>query len=97
MDTKNVKVSKIKMPKLKKPNWQKDVFWATIICVLIFIGIVGYQFIKSPSKEMLDEIKKENASSNISFDQKTVDLIKERQIPPESAQPTVGKNPFTPF
>lgn len=97
MDTKKINIPKFKATKFKKPNLQKDVFWAIIVSVLIFIGAIGYQFIKTPGKEVLELIKEENSSSNIYFDQKTIDEIKERQLPPESKQSSVGKNPFIPF
>lgn len=80
-----------------KSNWVKGVFYALLICFGVFVVANTYLLFRPISADVKGIIDEEVDSSNISFDQKTIDSIKKRQEPSTSILPSGGKNPFTPL
>lgn len=78
-----------------KTDWTKGVFWAIFICFVLFSGVNIYLLFRPLSKDMQDIIDKEVNSSNIIFDQKTIDILKSKQGPETQIVLPGGKNPFT--
>ena len=78
-------------------SWQKAVFGAILISLAFYIGASAYLYFRPLSAEIQTSIDSEVSSSNISFDQKTVDMLNKRQQPPANTTAIGGKNPFTPF
>lgn len=97
MKTPNIKLN-INLGKVGgKSNWQRGIFWALAVALVVFVIACIYQLVKEPSKEIENLIDTEVSSINIIFDTKTIEDLKIRQQPAETVQPTVGKNPFIPF
>lgn len=93
---KNIKLPKVNLVK-KKINWQKSIFITLLLCIGVYIILLGYLFIKPISSEVQEIIKDELTTSDINFDQKTLDSLKKRQQPSTPSQAPIGKNPFLPF
>ena len=96
-----MKALKIDLSKLSRSgrnsSWQKAILGAIGISVVFYLLAAGYLFFKPLSTEIKDIIDQEVSSTNISFDQKTLEMLKSRQLPPANTQTTSGKNPFIPF
>lgn len=92
---------KIKLPKInlgiKTTSWQKGVFITLLLGLLVYIVLLGYLFIKPVSPEVKDIIEKELSTSDIKFNQKTLESLQKRQQPSAPGQLPTGKNPFIPF
>lgn len=92
---------KIKLPKInlgtKKTSWQKGVFITLILGLTSYVVLLGYLFVKPVSPEVKSIIEKELSTSDIKFNQKTLDSLQKRQQPQAPVQPATGKNPFIPF
>lgn len=98
MNTKDIKFDFSKLTKNNRhSSWQKAVLGAVLISVAIYLIMAGYLFFRPLSQDIQDIIDQEISSSNISFDQKTLLMLKNRQEPPANTQTESGKNPFTPF
>lgn len=78
-------------------SWEKGIFIAVLVSLVIFLAANVYLIFKPIPDDLRAIIDEEINSSNITFDQKTIDSLKERQNPPESETPISGKNPFAPF
>lgn len=92
---------KFDFSKLERNNrgssWQKAVFGALIISLVAYLAATAYLYFRPLSSDIKESIDSEVSSSNISFDQKTIDMLKSRQQPPDTTATSGGKNPFTPF
>jgi hypothetical protein len=77
-----------------KTDWTKGVFWAIFICFVLFSAVNFYLLFRPLSKDMKNIIDKEVNSSNIIFDQKTIDVLKNKGPGTQIILPG-GKNPFT--
>jgi hypothetical protein len=80
-----------------KTNWLSGVFYALLLCFVIFLLANVYLLVRPISKDVKDIIDLEVDSSNLIFDQKTIDAIKKRQEPNAVISLPGGKNPFTPL
>jgi hypothetical protein len=80
-----------------RTNWAKGVFYALLSCFVIFTLANAYLLFRPISKDVKEIIDQEVNSSNLIFDQKTIDLIKKRQEPNTVISLPAGKNPFTPL
>jgi hypothetical protein len=78
-----------------KSNWTKGVLWAILICFIVFVIANTYLLFRPLSNEVKGIIDGEINSSNINFDQKTIDALKTRQVPNSPTVTPGGKNPFT--
>jgi len=92
---------KIKLPKvnlgIKKTSWQKGIFITLLLGIVIYLVLLGYLFIKPVSPDIKSIIEKELSTTDVKFNQKTLDSLQKRQQPSAPAQPPTGKNPFIPF
>lgn len=81
----------------KGSDWQKGLFLAvTLILVLLFVGF-GYLFIKPISRDVKETIDQELKDVNFTFNQETLENIKARQNPIQQEITSAGKNPFAPY
>lgn len=78
-------------------SWQKAVFGAILVSLAFYIAASAYLYFRPLSQDIQESIDSEVSSSNISFDQKTIEMLKLRQQPPQNTAGGSGKNPFTPF
>lgn len=83
--------------KLDNVNWQKSLFTVVLISVIAFAGIVAFLFVKPIEKNISKIIDEEISSTNITFDKKTLEMLRERQKPSEVSPASSRKNPFAPF
>lgn len=81
----------------KNPDWQRGLLAATLLSLGIFALFLGYLLIKPINKEIKAIIDEEISSTDIIFDQKTIETLKKRQEPATLSAPAIGKNPFIPF
>lgn len=77
-----------------KTNWTEGIFWAIIICFLLFTSANIYLMIRPLSNDVKEIIDQEVNSSNIIFDQKTIEILKSKQGPETKIILPGGKNPF---
>lgn len=83
--------------KIKGTLWQKAI-WAIMVVVLLLASLACvYLMFKPLSKDIKAIIDDEISSSDIIFDQKTIDSIKARQVPSVVPDTSSGKNPFSGF
>jgi hypothetical protein len=93
-------MKKLKTPEINislKADWQKSLTLALFISVLIFGVAIIYLILKPIDKSISTIIDEEISSTNIIFNQKTIDLLGERRVPEEIQVSSAGKNPFAPF
>lgn len=91
----------IDLNKLRKTNkgssWQKAVLMSLIIGTVLITASYAYLIVRPLSGSIKEIIDEEISAVDITFDQKVIDSIKERQKPSETKLPTSGKNPFAGF
>lgn len=80
-----------------KTSWSKAVFATVLVSLAIYIGFSVYLFFRPVPTGIREIIDTEVNSTDITFDTKTIDKLKQRQNPNENTAPAVGKNPFMPF
>lgn len=80
-----------------KTNWIKGVYWAVFACFILFLAANAYLLFRPVASEVKEIIDSDVNSSNINFDQKTLDSLKTRQGLDTPIVPPTGKNPFTPL
>lgn len=83
--------------KINNINWQKSLFAAVLISVITFGLVILFLFIKPIEKSISKIIDEEISASNIIFDKKTLEMLKERQKPGTTSPASAGKNPFAPY
>jgi hypothetical protein len=93
---KEIKLRKIDL-KISKVNWQRGLYYSLLAITVLFIGLVTYIMFKPLDPELENIIKEEISSSNITFDQKTLDNLKKRLEPTPASQIPTSKNPFVGF
>lgn len=77
--------------------WQKALMGVALATLGLMLVASVYLIFRPISKEVRTVIDEEISSTNINFDQKTLENIKARQVPSEVPASTSGKNPFTSF
>jgi hypothetical protein len=87
---------KIKESNLKT-SWSKAIFATVLVSLAIYIGFSAYLFFRPVPTNIRGIIDTEVNSTDITFDTKTIDKLKQRQNPSENTASAVGKNPFMPF
>ncbi len=91
----------INLKNLQKTNkstlWYRAIYYALIISVAIFTVACLYLFFKSIPSNITTIIDQEISSTNVKFDTKTLEMVKERQNPKETTESSSGKNPFSPL
>lgn len=78
-------------------DWRKSFFAAILLSVIIFVLGIGFLFIKPLEKDIKGIIDEEISSTNVIFNKKTLELLRERQAPAAQTPAAAGKNPFAPF
>jgi hypothetical protein len=78
-------------------SWQKAVFGAILVSLCFYLSALAYLYFRPLSPDIKASIDSEVSSSNITFDQKTIEMLKNRQQPPANTTTIGAKNPFTPF
>lgn len=81
----------------KGSTWQKALFGVILATLILMTAATLYLIFRPISKDVREVIDQEISSSDIIFDQKTIDSIKERQTPSTIPDTSGGKNPFAPF
>jgi hypothetical protein len=81
----------------KKTSWHKAIIWTVLLCLIIFVCANIYLIFKPLSPEIQITIDDEIKSSDITFDQKTIENIKKRLQIQYTPSPSTGKNPFISF
>lgn len=98
---KNLKKTKLDLKKIKlntkNTEWTRGVYFALVISVVIFGLLCIYLFFKPISNDLKLIIDDEISSSDVRFNKSTLEMVKERQNPKETSEPSSGKNPFAPF
>lgn len=77
--------------------WQKALLGVIVATLLLMLGTSIYLAVRPISREVKEVIDEEISSSDIIFDQKTINNIKARQLPNAVPNTTSGKNPFASF
>jgi hypothetical protein len=90
------KILKIKESNLKT-SWTKAIFATLLVSLVIYLAFNGYLFFRPIPTQIREIIDTEVNSTDITFDTKTIDKLKQRQNPTENTAAPVGKNPFMPY
>lgn len=92
---------KFDIRKLKKESqntsWEKAVFGALLISLVIFLSATLYLFFRPVSTAIKQGVDAELENQNISFNFLLLEKLKSRQTPNAQIQAPSGKNPFVPF
>lgn len=83
--------------KTKGTLWQKALLGVILATLVLTLAACAYLLVRPISKEVKAIIDQEISSSDINFDQKTIDNIKARQTPSIVPETSSGKNPFASF
>jgi len=88
-------ISKLKNIVFK--NWRKTLFLAVIIFIFFFAYSIYILFNGVPDKALVAKVETETQSTNIKFDEKTIDKLLGLKLYSPPTTNITGKNPFQPY